>query len=157
MTQELKERLLFLERVVLQELKHLYYSDRQVFKHSITLEKIKTLANDEAFAEHVEAFGSRFGRLQDTIGQKLLPLWLKILGEQPTSFIDNLNKAERLNILPSVEEWVHLRELRNQMVHEYIDDPAILLNALNSAHASIALIQKVMDALLNDLKSRGFL
>ena len=157
MNHELQKRLHFLKKVVIQELKHLHYSDQQVFSHSITIEKINTLPTDEVFAEQVEAFGSRFGRLQDTIGQKLLPLWLKILGEQPTSFIDNLNKAEKLGTLPSVEKWIGLRELRNQMVHEYIDDPTILFNALKSAHASIPLIQKVMEDLLKDLKIRGHL
>lgn len=156
MSDELRERVRFIKRVVLQELKHLHYSDSQVFSQPVTIEKIKTLTTDEAFAAQVEAFGSRFGRLQDTVGQKLLPLWLKILGERPTSFIDNLNQAEKLGMLPSVEEWMRLRELRNQMVHEYIDDSTILQNAINSAHASVSLIQCLAENLLNDLNARGY-
>ncbi len=156
MNKDLREKILFLKKVVMRELKHLLYSDKKIFDNVITIEKIKTLTTDEVFAEQVEAFGSRFGRLQDTLGQKLLPAWLKVLGEQPTSFIDNLNKAEKLGILPSVEEWMRLRELRNQMVHEYIDDDKIFFNALKLAHASVPLIKKVMNALVHDLEKRGY-
>lgn len=72
------------------------YSDQQVFQKPLTIEKVENLKTDEVLAEKIEAFGSRFGRFQDTIGNKLLPLWLTILGEKPASFIDNLNKAEKV-------------------------------------------------------------
>ena len=65
---------------------------QQLFSEKMTTQEMKQLINEEEFAETAEAFASRFGRFQDTIGGKLLPLWLKILGERPTSFIDNLIK-----------------------------------------------------------------
>lgn len=153
---EIFQRIQFLKKVVRQELKHLLYSDQQVFNAPLTIEQVKTLSTDESFAEKVEAFGSRFGRLQDTIGYKLLSLWLIIIGEKPAAFIDNLNRAEKLGVLPSSEEWMRLRELRNQMVHEYIDENAILLNALQSAHKSIPFIQIFINNLLKDFNNRGY-
>jgi len=43
---------------------------------------------------------------------------LAALGEKPSSAIDNLDRAERLGLLKSVDEWITMRNLRNQMVHE---------------------------------------
>ena len=30
--------------------------------------------------------------------------------------------------------WIDMRRLRNQMVHEYVDDPVILASALQAGH-----------------------
>lgn len=42
------------------------------------------------------SYVSRFARLQDTLGDKLLPQLLRALGEKTASTLDNLNVAERL-------------------------------------------------------------
>jgi len=56
--------------------------------------------------------------LQDTIGDKLLPAWLDILNEKTKVSIGNFDKAEKIGVLSSVDRWLELRQLRNQMVHE---------------------------------------
>jgi len=38
-------------------------------------------------------------------------------------FLDKLNRAEKLGMLPSAQQWQMLRELRNQTAHEYPDQP----------------------------------
>jgi hypothetical protein len=38
-------------------------------------------------------------------------------------------------MIPSAEEWIEIRLLRNQMVHEYIESIEILTDALNRAKA----------------------
>jgi uncharacterized protein with HEPN domain len=35
----------------------------------------------------------------------------------------------------SADGWMEMRRLRNQMVHEYIEDLAVLASALRSGHA----------------------
>lgn len=40
--------------------------------------------------------------------------------------IDNLDRAERLDLIKSTDDWLTMRKLRNQMVHEYVEDPEIL-------------------------------
>lgn len=67
---------------------------------------------------------SRFGRMQDTIADKLFPRWLLALAETPGSQIETLNRAERLGILNSTERWLEMRNLRNRLVHEYMTDSA---------------------------------
>ncbi|WP_437559151.1 hypothetical protein [Acidithiobacillus sulfuriphilus] len=59
------------------------------------------------------------------------------LGDKPSAAMDNLDRAERLGFIQSADEWMTMRKLRNQMVHEYVEDPAILTSALQTAHAYV--------------------
>ena len=67
----------------------------------------------------------RFGKLQDAIGSRLLPATLQLVEEwqEHEPFLDKLNRAEKLGMLPSARQWQMLRELRNQTAHEYPDQP----------------------------------
>ena len=103
---------------------------------------------DPQFAANLEAFTSRFCRLQDTVGDKLLPAWLLANGEQIKTAYENLSLVERLNMIPSAEEWVEIRLLRNQMVHEYIESIEILTDALNRAKAYQPQLEKFADRMI---------
>jgi len=63
----------------------------------------------------------RFSKLQDSMGGKLFPAILENLGEdvRELPFIDRLTKLEELNVIPSADEWMVLRETRNIVTHEY--------------------------------------
>ncbi|MCX7562334.1 hypothetical protein OS176_02050 [Xanthomonadaceae bacterium XH05] len=75
------QRLRFLARVVQRERKHLLTTDRRVFVKPFTQDRAQALADDVELAERVEVFAARFGRLQDTLGDKLIPALLRALGE----------------------------------------------------------------------------
>ena len=79
------------------------------------------------------AFVSRFGRMQDTIADKLLPRWLQALAERPGSQIDTLNRAEQLQVVVNAGTWLEARKLRNRLVHEYMEDPEEFAEGLNLA------------------------
>lgn len=64
----------------------------------------------------------RFGKLQDIIGVKIFSLVLDLLGEDVGSFVDKLNKLERLGYIDNVNWWMDLREIRNQIMHDYPND-----------------------------------
>jgi len=130
-------RLQFLVRVVRKECQHLSTTDQRLFASAFTSEQAAQLETDLELAERVEAFVSRFGRLQDTVGDKLLPTLLAALGDKPSAAMDNLDRAERLGFIQSADEWMTMRKLRNQMVHEYVEDPTILTSALQTAHAYV--------------------
>ena len=76
----------------------------------------------------------RFGKLQDTLGLRVLPGILD-LSEEPlpesTPFGEKLQRLERLGVIPSVNQWRILRELRNQLAHGYLDAPILKAAALN--------------------------
>lgn len=149
-------RLQFLARVVSKECRHLISTDQRLFDTPFNIERAGQLETDPELSERVEAFVGRFGRLQDTIGDKLLPTLLVALGETPAAAIDNLNRAERLGLLDSVEEWMTMRQLRNQMVHEYVEDLTVLTSALQTGHDFVPAIIAVANKLLAEIERRGW-
>lgn len=133
----LTARLEFLSRVTQKECAHLLGTDRRLFSNLFTIEEARKIETDPILAERLDAFVSRFGRLQDTVGDKLLPALLSALAEKPGPAIDNLDRAEKFGFLESTEAWMEMRKLRNQMVNEYIEDLAVLSSALRSGHAFV--------------------
>lgn len=154
---DLRSRLRFLARVVQRERKHLLATDSRVFTEPFTAERARRLDGEAELSERVEAFVARFSRLQDTIGDKLIPELLRALGEPQGAVIDNLDRAERLGWLESADEWLATRKLRNQMIHEYIEDPAILASALQAGHQRVPMLAVAASALLAEIERRGWL
>lgn len=111
-----------------------------MFAQPLKAETLQALESDPALAERVEAFASRFARLQDTLSDKLLPTLLAFAGEIPRTAIENLDRAEKLGWIASADQWLSLRKLRNQMVHEYVEDTAILADALRLGHEAVPLL-----------------
>jgi hypothetical protein len=130
----LATRLTFLCRVTEKECQHLLDTNQRLFSDPFTIEQATRVAADPVLAERLDAFVSRFSRLQDTVGDKLLPALLAALAETPGAAIDNLDKAEKLGLVASADTWMEMRRLRNQMVHEYIEDMAVLSSALRTGH-----------------------
>ena len=65
---------------------------------------------------------SRFARLSDIIIQKLLRGLDRYELEPSGSTIDVINRAERRGLIDSAGCWRDLRELRNEIAHEYVAD-----------------------------------
>lgn len=133
----LTARLEFLSRVTQKECAHLLDTDRRLFGNLFTIEEVQKIETDPILAERLDAFVSRFGRLQDTVGDKLLPALLIALAEKTGPAIDNLDRAEKFGFIESADAWMEMRKLRNQMVHEYIEDLVVLASALRSGHAFV--------------------
>jgi len=140
-------KLQFLAETVLAEARHLQTTDTRLFSTAMTPERAGTLAVDIDLAERTDAFVARFGRLQDTLADKLLPTLLDWLSEPVAAAIDNLNRAERLGWIASVEDWTQVRRLRNRMIHEYVRDPAELAFALQTAHAAVPLLLQAAESM----------
>jgi len=116
------QRFLHTLQVVAREGRHLRYSWGRLFSQTIDADWVGRLEAEPELAERLEAFVSRFGRMQDTISGKLLPRWLLALAETPGSQIEVLNRAERLGVVSSTERWLAARQLRNRLIHEYMTD-----------------------------------
>jgi len=150
-------RLQFLARIVRKEICHLCLTNQRLFPDAFTSEKAGQLETDVDLAEQVDAFVSRFGRLQDTVGDKLLPGYLDAVGEATGPAIDNLNRAEKPGLIGSTELWITLRDLRNTMIHEYMEDLDRLADALNKGHEHVATLSEDAGRILTDLESRGWI
>ena len=137
-----QSRLVFLVCVTERICSNLLFTDARLFGETSAIEDELKIEFDTIFAERLDAFVSRFGRLQDTVGDKLLPALLISMAEKPGPAIDNLDRAEKLGYIDSADAWMEMRRLRNQMVHEYIEDLAILASALRTGHAFVPSLVK---------------
>jgi uncharacterized protein with HEPN domain len=124
---------------------HLQQTDTRLFAQPMSAERAATLRTDQDLSERVDAFVARFGRLQDTLADKLLPELLKALAEPVGPAIDNLGKAERFGWLASVDAWLAVRKLRNRMIHEYVQDAQELAQALQAAHDAVPMLQQALE------------
>lgn len=93
-----------------------------------------------------DQFIVRFSKLQDAMGAKLFPAILELTHEpgELDAFIDKLNRLEKIGALLSVEQWLKLREMRNQFAHDYPDDKAIQASLLNKAFAMVEQLQNAL-------------
>lgn len=88
----------------------------------------------------------RFGKLQDAIGQRLLPAILRAGQEwQDTqTFLDKLNRLEKLGAIPSTTQWIELRDLRNMAMHEYPDAPRLNAANLNRVFDNVGTLEATL-------------
>jgi hypothetical protein len=149
-----RERIAFLVRVIAKEADCLMITDARLFDPVFTIEQYDSLGANIDLAERLDAFVSRFGRLQDSIGDKLLPALMAVAGEPKAPAIDNLEKAEQFGWLDSVDNWLTMRRLRNQMVHEYIEDSKVLLDALNVAHEFVPVLVECSKRFISEANRR---
>ena len=94
----------------------------------------------------LDQFAYRYTRLQDDMGARLMPAVLKALGEDiaPLSAIDRFTRLEQLGWLPSADEWLTLRQVRNQFAHDYPDSPAERFERLQAATQAARQLLTVM-------------
>lgn len=104
--------------------------------------------------DRLESFVGKFARLQDTLMDKLLPAYLRAIGEPVGSALDNLNRAERLGLVKQPSEWTAMRLLRNRLVHEYVEDEVELALALEKARVMVDVLHATYAKIRSDAESR---
>ena len=129
-------------------LQHLQQTDARLFAHEFDAAELLEHCKDIGFSEQVDAFVARFGRLQDLLGDKFLPAWLKAMEEVPSTALENLDKAEKWGLVSKADDWFAVRKLRNLMVHEYLQDAQALLDALQAAHHAVPMLAFTCQALI---------
>jgi hypothetical protein len=117
-------------------------------KKPITAQTIQHLSdNDLAIFDQ---FIARFSKLQDVMGAKLLPAVIELTHEEGelTTFIDKLNRLEKTGAIVSTDQWLALREMRNQFSHDYPDDPEIQAALLNKSFVMAEQLLAALDLVL---------
>jgi hypothetical protein len=72
--------------------------------------------------ESLDALSSKFSRVSDIYTQKVIKTLLFLLREDAPTFLDRMNLCEKLGIIPSAEELIAIRDLRNIIAHEYVSE-----------------------------------
>jgi hypothetical protein len=137
-----------IEKLIVECDKHLKRINRAYAKMAafmpLDANKYQQLSDDEI--EHIDQFLFRFAKLQDAIGEKLFVLILEFLQEEnirSKPFIDILNRLEQLAILDDKNAWLELRKIRNNIAHQYEDEPQQAAEALNAIYASKLRLEKI--------------
>lgn len=99
--------------------------------------------------ESFDALTSKFSRVSDIFTQKVLKSFLILLREDAPTFLDRMNLCEKLGVIPSANDLITIRDLRNLIAHEYLTENLLevykesiklslkLLLAIESANAAI--------------------
>ena len=112
--------------------------DKQSYKN--ILEDLSSLA----FSDQVIY---RFSKLQDTIGAKLFKGLLLYQGKNINKpFLDILNQLEKIDIV-DVEEWFELRDLRNEIAHDYENNDYLAIDILNSIFELKTELEKILNSI----------
>ncbi len=76
----------------------------------------------------------RFTKLQDALGERLVPATLQQLAEpfEDWPMRDRLERLEKLGYL-AVDDWLRWRERRNRLAHEYPDQHELRFAVLKAA------------------------
>jgi hypothetical protein len=73
-------------------------------------------------AEAFDSLTSKFARISDIFTQKILRSIFLLLHEGTPSLIDLANSAEKLNIIKDADTLLLIRDIRNQISHEYDEE-----------------------------------
>lgn len=92
----------------------------------LSIEKCLQIGIKETYSfEETEAFDSltsKFARTSDIFIQKILRSVFILLHEGALNLIDLANRAEKLNLITNADTLLMIRDIRNQISHEYEDE-----------------------------------
>jgi uncharacterized protein with HEPN domain len=122
----------------------------------ITEELYYTLKDDDM--AYIDQYIFRFAKYQDLIGGKLFKQILLTEGEavENMSFRDIFNRSEKIGIAEDWEQWFELRQMRNEISHEYpvISDEGV--SSLNKIILSLDYLQNAYSKCIAYLDSRNY-
>jgi DNA-directed RNA polymerase specialized sigma24 family protein len=119
-------------------------------------ESVKNLTDEEI--SKLDQYIFRFSKLQDALGKKLFKSVLQFLGEDVYSepFLDIFHRLEQLGAIQNYENWDTLRIMRNDIAHEYDENPYELAEKLNSILNSKENLENYLNDIRNYLNKRGW-
>jgi len=96
----------------------------------------------------LDAYLKRFSSLQDFLGAKIFSLLLEVSGINSSKMSEVLYHIEKEEIIDSLDNWIELREVRNELEHDY---PEELKEALEDLKFCIDSFEKIESYYLNSL------
>jgi uncharacterized protein with HEPN domain len=97
--------------------------------------------------ESLEALTARFARLCDFLFQRVFRTidQIELVAEEGSN-IDRLNRMEKRGVILSAALWRTLRELRNQIAHEYLIESSDMV--VQQSHAQTPELSATVDRVL---------
>jgi len=112
--------------------------------------------NDFETIKVLDTFIFRYIKLQDYIASKIFKKFLEYIGENGEgTFLDILDRLEKLGFISSSKEWIKIRHLRNKIAHEYPEENEELKEDLILAIEYLQEIETTLFKMINYLKEKG--
>jgi len=99
------------------------------FTYNNCIELDLYVALDPESEQLLDSLASRFIRHFEASVKQVLRTSLRILGEYENSFLDNSNKAAKLEFVSSSDFLSTFRDFRNIIAHEYLEEEWIKMYA----------------------------
>ena len=134
-------------------LNRLRYASKQVKElFPLTEENYRTLSDSKI--GNIDQLVFRFTKLQDELGNNTFRFLLEYLQEDIAGkpFRDILSTLERLLIIDSSDTWLSLRELRNDLAHEYPMMVEETIEKLNYLFLQLPLMEKILVTIEKQIK-----
>ncbi|MEA3499607.1 MAG: hypothetical protein U9R41_01095 [Candidatus Marinimicrobia bacterium] len=117
-----------IEKKILEEqlINNIKSIDKSLTMFNYSLNKAKKIGLKKEYTmkelEILESLSGRFSRTTDILTQKILKTLFMLMQEDTKTFIDRCNLCEKLEIISDAEVLYNIRNLRNEIVHEYVAD-----------------------------------
>jgi len=150
MREKLTAKLDELDKHLVQLKKNLNYLE--VFYTFPLNEKYIRIILESSDIDKLDSIAYRIIKFQDSLG-KAIKLFFSIAEENTDmlTMIDLINLAEKVGFDIDVRLWRELRELRNNLTHEYTESFEKIAYALNRLKELLPRYEKILD----ELKSRS--
>ena len=125
---------------------------KKQYQFPINMDDFKIILDTIEYLAYSDQIIYRFSKLQDCMGAKLFKSVLLYEGENVNkSFLDILNQLEVIDII-NVDEWFEIRDLRNEIAHDYEDNDEIAINILNTIYKLKIDLKETLDAIAKLVK-----
>ena len=139
----------------LKRLEDAFLQLKQSYNLPLVKESYQLILDDLESLAYSDQIIYRFSKLQDCMGAKLFKSILLYQGENVDKpFLDILNQLEKMDII-NVDDWFEIRDLRNEIAHDYEDNNNISVNILNTIYTLKDELKIILDntkALTNENK-----
>lgn len=113
----------------------------------VSMEDFKKILDSTEHLAYSDQIIYRFSKLQDCMGAKLFKSVLLYEGENINKpFLDILNQLESIDVI-NVDEWFEIRDLRNEIAHDYEDNDEVAINILNAIYKLKIDVKEILDAI----------
>jgi uncharacterized protein with HEPN domain len=117
------------------------------YSFPLTMDEFKKIVNCIEHLAYSDQIIYRFSKLQDCMGAKLFKSVLLYEGENVNKpFLDILNRLEAIDII-KVDEWFEIRDLRNEIAHDYEENDEIAINILNTIYKLKSELKEILEAI----------
>lgn len=121
---------------------------QQKYGFPIDETKFNDIIDDENDLPLADQIVYRFSKAQDAIGAKLFKAFTLYQGDDTDRpFLDILNSLEKSRVL-MVDDWIILRDLRNDISHNYDSNPEKEITILNKIYGQKDELKNIVDAII---------